>query len=137
LLVVNDTRVSAVRLLGHRATGGRAEVLLLREIRPHIFESLIRPAKKIKPGELLSVGERLQARAVSIGEGGLAEIELLGPNIEEEVAQCGIAPLPPYIHEPLANRERYQTVYSTHPGSSAAPTAGLHFTPEILDRLKD
>lgn len=140
LLVVNDSRVIPARLHLTRTTGGAAEVLLLepRDADRRVWEAMVRPARKLRPGEeLLSAGEPL----VRIGErseaGDTTIVELLGEADPLDLLQRhGEMPLPPYITERLDQPERYQTVYSNQPGSAAAPTAGLHFTPELLARIE-
>jgi S-adenosylmethionine:tRNA ribosyltransferase-isomerase len=139
LLVVNRTRVLPARLLLHKATGGAAEVLLLEELAPGRWEALVRPGKRLKPGTVLEAGSDL---TVTIGEergdDGCREVHL---DHEGELLavldRYGEVPLPPYVHEHLADPERYQTVFGDHPGSVAAPTAGLHLTPDLLTRCQD
>lgn len=124
LVVVNDTRVVPARLRLRRSTGGAVEVLLLeRHERDGTWEALARPSRRLRPGERVGPVELLEPLA-----GGRWLVRLEGE-------PQGEAPLPPYIREPLAEPERYQTVYAADPGSAAAPTAGLHFTPELLGRL--
>ena len=140
LLVVNDSRVIPARLHLQRHTGGAAEVLLLEPLdaqRRH-WEALVRPARKLKVGEELLSGD---VPLVRIGErtaaGDTVTVELLGEAEPLDLLQRhGEMPLPPYITARLDQPERYQTVYSQQPGSAAAPTAGLHFTPELLARLE-
>jgi S-adenosylmethionine:tRNA ribosyltransferase-isomerase len=147
LLVLNDTRVVPARFYGRRATGGRVELLLLQRDGARA-RALTRSRRSLRPDEVLPLdGGTLQARFLSRGEDGAAEVELeLAPGVrstlEEELRRTGHIPLPPYIHRAEAgdprearDRERYQTVYARSPGSVAAPTAGLHFTPELLERL--
>jgi S-adenosylmethionine:tRNA ribosyltransferase-isomerase len=124
IVVVNDTRVVPARLRLRRATGGEAEVLLLEPLdSAGEWEGLARPTKKLRPGQRLGAVELIE----HLGEGRW-RLRLKGP-------PAGEAPLPPYITEPLADPERYQTVYADREGSAAAPTAGLHFTPELLAKL--
>jgi len=124
LVVVNDTRVLPARLRLERPGGGEAEVLLLERLGSNgTWEGLARPSRKLRPGQRLGPVELIEP----LGEGRW-KLRLDG-------APAGEAPLPPYIHEPLADPERYQTVYAAQEGSAAAPTAGLHFTPELLARL--
>jgi S-adenosylmethionine:tRNA ribosyltransferase-isomerase len=124
LVVVNDTRVVPARLRLHRETGGEAEVLLLERLNGHSeWEGLARPSRKLRAGQRLGPVELLEP----LGEGRW--------RLRLEGEPAGEAPLPPYITEPLADPERYQTVYAEHEGSAAAPTAGLHFTPELLAGL--
>ncbi|MEY2957790.1 MAG: S-adenosylmethionine:tRNA ribosyltransferase-isomerase, partial [Actinomycetota bacterium] len=142
LLVVNETRVLPARLHVRRATGGRAEVLLLEPLdgERRTWEAMVRPARKLKPGECLRSPGGVEI--VRIGDrsdaGDTFVVELLGPVDSLDVlAVHGEMPLPPYITERLDDPERYQTVYAREPGSAAAPTAGLHFTPELISRLED
>jgi S-adenosylmethionine:tRNA ribosyltransferase-isomerase len=124
LVVVNDTRVVPARLRLERATGGEAEILLIEPLNgAGEWEALARPTKKLRPGQRLGPVELIE----HLGEGRW-RLRLKGE-------PAGEAPLPPYITEPLADPERYQTVYAEREGSAAAPTAGLHFTPELLDKL--
>lgn len=138
VLVVNNTRVIAARLFGTKPeTGAHVELLILK-INGNNAECLVGNAKVVKVGTLLSFGDgKLQARCTAIGEEGIRYFELIYEGIFMEILdELGQMPLPPYIHERLEDRERYQTVYSKEPGSAAAPTAGLHFTEEILQTLK-
>jgi S-adenosylmethionine:tRNA ribosyltransferase-isomerase len=124
LTVVNDTRVLPARLRLERPGGGEAEVLLLERLgQDGLWEGLARPSRKLRAGQRLGPVELLEP----LGEGRW--------RLRLEGEPAGEAPLPPYIHEPLADAERYQTVYAEKEGSAAAPTAGLHFTPELLNRL--
>src|SRR5213596_3969531 len=124
LTVVNDTRVLPARLRLVRPGGGEAEVLLLERLGSNgLWEGLARPSRKLKAGQRLGPVELVE----QLGEGRW--------RLRLEGEPAGEAPLPPYITEPLADPERYQTVYAAHEGSAAAPTAGLHFTPELLGRL--
>ena len=123
LIVVNDTRVLPARLYVRRPGGGEAEVLLLERLDGDLWEALARPTRRLRPGMRLGPVELLE----HLGEGRW--------RLRLEGEPAGEAPLPPYITEPLADPERYQTVFSAEPGSAAAPTAGLHFTRELLDRL--
>ena len=140
LLVVNDSRVIPARLRLQRHTGGAAEVLLLDPLDTdrRVWEALVRPARKLKAGEELeSAGVpviRIDRRSAA---GDTMVVELLGDDDPLELlARHGEMPLPPYITAPLATPDRYQTVYANEPASSAAPTAGLHFTPSLLDALQ-
>jgi len=131
LLVLNDTRVLPARLRLRRATGGAVEVLLLEpDDEPRTWTALVRPGRRLPPGTRVE-GPGL---AVVIGEridGGRRRVEVQG-----SIAEHGVVPLPPYIHAPLIDPERYQTVYARRPGSVAAPTAGLHLTSALLDRCR-
>ncbi len=137
LLVLNDTRVSAVRLYGQKATGGAVEALLLREEAPGEYEALVRPGKRLRTGARIEFPESLSA-VVADERGDGRRLLKFEPtaDLEDRLAEHGLAPLPPYIHTPLADRDRYQTVYAAHDGSAAAPTAGLHFTPEVLESIR-
>ena len=138
-LVLNDSRVLPARLLGHREpTGGAVEVLLLIDRGDKVWECLVRPGRKLKPGTRLSFGDgSLKAEVVEVCEGGnrLVRFEYEGIFLET-LERLGKMPLPPYIKEELQDQERYQTVYSKVLGSAAAPTAGLHFTPELLEKIR-
>ena len=141
VLVVNHTRVMPARVLLHRASGGVVEALLLeeRDAGTATWETLLRPGGKLKVGEILyssddaeflQVGERTEA-------GDTFLVGVLGDNVIDQLAKYGNMPLPPYITEVLQDAERYQTVFAHDQKSSAAPTAGLHFTPELLQRIRD
>lgn len=139
-LVLNDSRVLPARLLGQRdPTGGAAEVLLLVDRGEKVWECLVRPGKKVRPGTQLSFGGGLlTAEVTEILEGGNRLIRFHYDGIFLEVLeQLGKMPLPPYIKEELSDPERYQTVYSRAVGSAAAPTAGLHFTQELLEKIQE
>ena len=138
-LVLNDSRVIPARLIGVRATGGAAEVVLLRDLGEGRWECLTRPGRKMRPGATVSFGENgeLTGTVESVAEGGNRVIRFAYEGIFLEVLErLGRMPLPPYIKTQLEDPERYQTVYSVHPGSAAAPTAGLHFTQELLQRIR-
>jgi len=138
-LVVNDTKVIPARLLGVKAdTGAAVEVLLLRNHGDNVWEALVRPGKKMRPGAVVSFGDGLLTGTVeSVAEEGNRMIRFSYEGIWEELLdRLGEMPLPPYITHKLQDRDRYQTVYATHEGSAAAPTAGLHFTPELLKELE-
>ncbi len=136
LLVLNDTRVLPARLRGATVPqGADVELLLLRRLSPGLWRSMGRPGRRLRPGARLRFegsGEVLAARVLEVDAEGYRVVRLDG---EEKLDLAGEAPLPPYIHTPLADPERYQTVYARAPGSAAAPTAGLHFTPALLERL--
>lgn len=139
LLVMNDTRVLPARLLGVREdTGGQVELLLLNRLDARTWVTLAKPGKSVRPGRTFSFGEgALKAEVVEVREDGNRVVRFTYEGIFEEVLdRLGEMPLPPYIHEKLEDKERYQTVYSREEGSAAAPTAGLHFTPELLDRIR-
>lgn len=139
-LVLNDSRVLPARLLGHREpTGGAVEVLLLIDRGDKVWECLVRPGRKLKPGTRLSFGDgSLKAEVVEVCEGGnrLVRFEYEGIFLET-LERLGKMPLPPYIKAELSDPERYQTVYSREVGSAAAPTAGLHFTRALLEQVQE
>ncbi|HWK24328.1 MAG TPA: tRNA preQ1(34) S-adenosylmethionine ribosyltransferase-isomerase QueA [Ureibacillus sp.] len=139
-LVLNDTRVMPARLFGVKEeTGAHIEVLLLKQGKDDEWETLVKPAKRVKIGTELTFGDGL-LKATCIGEldhGGRIFKFSYDGIFYEILDQLGEMPLPPYIHEKLENRERYQTVYSKEIGSAAAPTAGLHFTTELLEQIKE
>ena len=139
-LVLNDTRVIPARLIGEKVdTGGKIEFLLLKRHEDDTWESLVKPGKRAKIGTKFSFGEgKLIGEVVGMGPEGSIIIKFQYEGIFEEVLdELGNMPLPPYITERLEERERYQTVYSKHNGSAAAPTAGLHFTEALLQQIKD
>lgn len=138
-LVLNNSRVIPARLLGHREpTGGAVEVLLLKDLGDNTWECLAKPGRKCRIGTQLSFGEgKLTATVVGDGDDGKKLVQFHYEGIFLEVlAELGKMPLPPYIREELEDGERYQTVYSKINGSAAAPTAGLHFTPELLQQIE-
>lgn len=134
VLVINQTRVIPARLFALKATGGRVEILLLRRESDSTWEALI-GGKKVRAGSSLEIEEGPRLEVVQILDGSRRIIRFEEP-IEPYLPRVGQMPLPPYIHEPLRNPERYQTVFSSQPGSAAAPTAGLHFTPELMAALE-
>ncbi len=139
LLVINNTRVIPARLLGVRADTGKAiEILLLKRIDLHSWETLARPGKKVRVGNRLEfLPGRLEAEVAEVLDNGNRIIRFSYEGTWEEIlAEAGTVPLPPYIHEKNDDPERYQTVYAVEPGSSAAPTAGLHFTEAVFDRIR-
>ena len=138
-LVMNDSRVLPARLLGHRPTGGAVEVLLLRDLGNKCWECLCKPGRKMQVGHEVIFGNgELTAVVREVKEDGNRIVEFRYEGIFLEVLErLGKMPLPPYIKAELADQERYQTVYSREVGSAAAPTAGLHFTKELLDKIRD
>ncbi len=136
-LVFNDTRVLPARLLGHRAaTGGKVEVFLLRRLDSTHWETLVKPGKKARPGSVIEFSEELSCEITEHTDFGGRIVEFRFEGIFEEILdRLGETPLPPYIHEKLEDKERYQTVYNREEGSAAAPTAGLHFTKEQMQEL--
>ncbi len=155
-LVVNDTRVIPARIIGHRklrfdeALGktvptestAPVELLLLRQHEQDVWETLAGPGKRAKPGDVIEFGDGvMEAEVLSVIEGGCRMVRFTvkkdADSIFAALDLLGTMPLPPYITEKLDNPERYQTVYSRHQGSAAAPTAGLHFTPELMDKIRE
>ena len=139
LLVVNTTRVLPARLKARRATGGAAEVLLLEPVEGALWEALVRPSAKLGPGTALELGEDLTVVVGADLGDGRRHVELVHPSdldLLEVLGRYGEVPLPPYIATPLDDPERYQTTYADRPGSVAAPTAGLHLTPGVLDAVR-
>lgn len=140
VLVINNTRVIPARLLGVRSdTGSAVEILLLKRLDDVRWECIVRPGKKVKPGRRFTFIEgELEAECEEVLETGNRIVRFDFDGIWEEILdRAGTMPLPPYIHEQLQDRERYQTVYSKIEGSAAAPTAGLHFTKELLSEIKE
>lgn len=137
-LVLNDSRVLPARLLGHRPTGGAVEVLLLQDLGDKKWECLCKPGRKMREGDQVTFGDgELTATVRQVQEDGNRILEFHYEGIFLEVLErLGKMPLPPYIKAELADQERYQTVYSREVGSAAAPTAGLHFTKELLDKIR-
>ena len=138
-LVINDTKVIPARLIGERVgTGAKIEVLLLKRKENDVWETLVKPGRKMKVGAQVSFGNGLLiGEVIDVVEEGNRLIQFRYEGIFEEVLdQLGQMPLPPYITHQLQDRNRYNTVYATHEGSAAAPTAGLHFTPELLEEIQ-
>ncbi len=134
-LVLNDSRVSARRLFGRKPTGGRVELLLLRPVGDGRWHALVRPGRRLPEGSLIILDESHTAQIEARLEEGIRLVRFIPP-ADEWLQTVGQIPLPPYIHRQLTDPERYQTVYARQPGSAAAPTAGLHFTPKLLETLK-
>jgi S-adenosylmethionine:tRNA ribosyltransferase-isomerase len=139
LLVVNDTKVRAARIFGRRPTGGRVELLLLRRTPGGDHEALVRAHKRLRPGEVVGLEEGLTATLLERPQGGAVwRVRIEGASdIEAALDRVGHVPLPPYLRraDRPSDRESYQTIFATHEGSAAAPTAGLHFTPGLVERL--
>ena len=138
-LVINDTKVIPARLYGHKEeTGAVIEILLLKRRENDIWECLVKPGKKARPGAKITFGDGiLKGEIIDVVDEGNRLIQFHYEGIFEEILdQLGEMPLPPYITHQLEDKNRYQTVYATHTGSAAAPTAGLHFTPELLEEIK-
>ena len=139
-LVINDTKVIPARLIGAKEeTGAKIEVLLLKRGADDVWETLVKPGRKAKPGTRISFGDGLlTGEVVDIVDEGNRLIHFEYEGIFEEILdRLGQMPLPPYITHQLKDKDRYNTVYAEHPGSAAAPTAGLHFTPELLEKIRD
>jgi len=135
LMVVNNTRVIPARVFGRLATGGRLELLLLRRLEPGVWEALSRPARKARPGVEVDLGG-CRATVLERRPDGLRVVRFEPPDVERLLPELGELALPPYIRERCREPERYQTVYARVEGAVAAPTAGLHFTPALLDALR-
>ena len=137
LLVRNNTRVLPARIFSFTKNGGKVEILLLKRLNLTDWEVLVKPGKKARPGAQLVVNNELSLTVLSTGEEGSRIVRFAFDGVFEDIlSKVGETPLPPYIHEKLKDKERYQTVYSKVEGSAAAPTAGLHFTPELFEKLK-
>lgn len=139
-LVLNDTKVMPARLYGVKEeTGAIVEVLLLKDEGENVWECLTKPAKRVKEGTVISFGEgKLKAKCIKVLEDGIRHFTLEYKGILYEILdELGEMPLPPYIHEKLKDKDRYQTIYAKNVGSAAAPTAGLHFTQELLNEIKN
>lgn len=139
VLVLNDTKVIPARLIGTKEeTGAVIELLLLKDLGENVWECLSRPAKRLKEGTIVTFSPKLKAEVVEKKDEGIVLVKLIYDGILMEILdELGEMPLPPYIHEKLQDKDRYQTVYAKNIGSAAAPTAGLHFTEELLDELKN
>lgn len=139
LLVINNTRVIPARIFGH-IDGKQTtfEILLLKRLDYTHWEGIMRPARKARKGSVIKISEELSATVEDVGEYGIRTISFQFDGVFEDILdRVGNMPLPPYIHETLEDKERYQTVYSKVDGSAAAPTAGLHFTPELMKKLEE
>lgn len=138
-LVLNDTKVIPARLIGQKEeTKAVIEILMLKEIEKNTWQCLVKPAKRVKEGTIINFGNKLKAKCISTGEEGIRVFKLIYDGILYEILdELGEMPLPPYIHEKLKDKDRYQTVYAKNIGSAAAPTAGLHFTEDLLKQIKN
>lgn len=139
-LVLNDTKVLPARLFGMKEeTNAHVEVLLLKNLENDTWECLVKPAKRVKVATVIDFGDGLlRAKCIFVGEEGIRHFEFLYEGVFYEILdQLGTMPLPPYIREQLEDKDRYQTVYAKNVGSAAAPTAGLHFTKELLKKIED
>ena len=139
VLVLNDTKVMPARIFGTKEeTGAVIELLMLKEIEKDTWEVLSKPAKRIKIGTIVKFSDRLKAECIGVGEEGIRIFKFIYNGIFYEILdELGEMPLPPYIHEKLKDKDRYQTVYAKNIGSAAAPTAGLHFTKNLIDKIKE
>ena len=139
VLVRNNTKVIPARLYGKKETGANVEFLLLNNIENDIWEAIVRPGNKLHVGTKVIFGDGiLEAKILEIMPGGTRKVEFKYEGIFNEILdKIGLMPLPPYIHETLKEKDRYQTVYAKYDGSAAAPTAGLHFTPELLEKIQE
>ena len=137
-LVRNNTKVIPARLYGKKTTGANVEFLLLNQMEGDVWESIVRPGNKLHVGTKVIFGEGLlEAEILDVMPGGTRKVKFSYEGIFNEILdQIGLMPLPPYIHEELKEKDRYQTVYAKYEGSAAAPTAGLHFTPELFEQIK-
>jgi S-adenosylmethionine:tRNA ribosyltransferase-isomerase len=137
LMVMNDTRVVAVRLYGSKSTGGAVEALVMKRIEPGVWRAMVKPGRRVHVGARLEFDGGLTADVVErTEEGGRILRFSAGSDPDELIAEMGEVPLPPYIHKELRDRDRYQTVYAAADGSAAAPTAGLHFTDDLLRKIR-
>ncbi len=137
-LALNDTRVIRARLRAVKETGGRIEIFLLRERGPGEWEALVRPSARVRPGATVRIGDALRAEVGEVIHDGARVVRFGRPDVISQLEASGEIPLPPYIRRPgseAADAERYQTIYARESGAVAAPTAGLHFTPEVFARL--
>ena len=138
-LVINNTKVIPARLYGTKTTGANVELLLLKQIEGDIWQCIVRPGNKLKPGTKVIFGNGiLESEILEIMEGGTRKVRFIYEGIFNEILdEIGLMPLPPYIHEELEEKSRYQTIYAEYEGSAAAPTAGLHFTKELLEKIEE
>lgn len=139
VLVLNDTKVMPARILGTKEeTGAVIELLMLKETEKDTWEVLSKPAKRVKIGTIVKFSDKLKAECIGVGEEGIRIFKFIYNGIFYEILdELGEMPLPPYIHEKLKDKDRYQTVYAKNIGSAAAPTAGLHFTKELMNKIKE
>ena len=138
VLVVNNTRVLPARLLGKKDTGASVEILLLKRRNMTDWEVLLKPAKRVKIGTILTISDELKCELLEVLDDGNRMVRFIFDGVFEDILdKVGSMPLPHYIHEKLKDKERYQTVYNKVDGSAAAPTAGLHFTNELLQKIRD
>lgn len=138
-LIINNTKVLPARLLGSkRGSGIACEILLLRRVEEDIWECMVRPGRRLREGQYVDfIPDRFAAEIIEVVKGGNRLVRFIYDGIWEEILdEAGMMPLPPYIHEQLEDKQRYQTVYAKQEGSAAAPTAGLHFTPELMNQIR-
>ena len=138
-LVLNNTKVMPSRIIGNKIdTNAKIEVLLLKELDTDIWECLVRPQKRVHIGTIIIFDDSFKCEVIEVLNDGITHVKLIYSGVLlEHLEKCGAMPLPPYIHERLKDNDRYNTVYAKNYGSAAAPTAGLHFTKELLNKLKD
>ena len=139
-LIVNDSRVLPARIYGKRSTGANVEFLLLSQVQNNVWECLTKPGKKARSGDTFTFGDIMRCKVIDVLDNGNRVVEFFcnnEDNFYSALDKVGQMPLPPYITEKLTDKERYQTVYSREPGSAAAPTAGLHFTKELLQKIQN
>lgn len=139
VLVLNNTKVIPARLIGEKEeTKAIIELLLLKEIKKDTWECLVKPARRVKKGTIITFSPKLKAKCLETKQEGICTFQMIYKGLLLEILEeLGTMPLPPYIHEKLKDKNRYQTVYAKYPGSAAAPTAGLHFTKELLEKIKE
>lgn len=139
VLVLNNTKVMPSRIIGYKIdTNAKIEVLLLKELESNIWECLIRPQKRVKKGTIIKFDDSFNCEVINVLNDGITHVKLVYDGVLlEHLENVGAMPLPPYIHESLKDNDRYNTVYSKVYGSAAAPTAGLHFTNELLDKIRN
>lgn len=140
VLVLNDTKVIPARIMGEKSTGAKVEIVLIKELEENIWEAMVRPGNKLKEGAVVYAGDKKQLEIDILGilPEGLRKVELKYDGILNEILdEVGVMPLPPYITEELKDNNMYQTIYAKFSGSAAAPTAGLHFTQELLEKIKE
>lgn len=138
VLVVNNTRVLPARLVGKKDTGASVEILLLKRRNMTDWEVLLKPAKRVKIGTILTISDELKCELLEVLDDGNRMVRFIFDGVFEDILdRVGSMPLPHYVHEKLKDKERYQTVYNKVDGSAAAPTAGLHFTNELLQKIRD
>lgn len=138
VLVINNTKVLPARIYGNKLTGAKVEFLLHKRLNLTDWEVLARPARKAMTGDVIKFSDKLSATVLSVGEEGIRNVRFSFDGVFEDIlSQIGEMPLPHYIHKKLEDKESYQTVYAKVDGSSAAPTAGLHFTPELLKKVSE